>query len=144
VSDAALATCVNSARGVLGDSGNTQRLLKTIPRKGFRFGGHVTVAGRSAGPDALSPRTPFHADKPSIVVMPFRNVSGADDQEHIADAITDDIITELARSTELFVIASNSSVQYKERRSTLGKLARSWASDTCLRAGFGGQASACG
>ena len=55
VSDAALTTRLNVARNVLGDSGEKQRLIKTLPRKGFRFVGTVqelqrpTDAALSAG-----------------------------------------------------------------------------------------------
>ena len=41
VSDAALTTRLNAARHAIGDSGEAQRLLKTLPRKGFRFVGSV-------------------------------------------------------------------------------------------------------
>ena len=41
VSDAALTTRLNAARGAIGDSGEQQRLIKTLPRKGFRFVGDV-------------------------------------------------------------------------------------------------------
>ena len=37
VSDAALTTRFNAARSAIGDSGEEQRLIKTLPRKGFRF-----------------------------------------------------------------------------------------------------------
>ena len=37
VSDAALTTRLNAARSAIGDSGEEQRLIKTLPRKGFRF-----------------------------------------------------------------------------------------------------------
>ena len=52
-------------------------------------------------------------DKPSIVVLPFSNLSGDAEQEHFADALTEDIITGLARFRDLFVISSNSSFRYK-------------------------------
>ena len=41
VSDAALTTRLNAARGAIGDSGEEQRFIKTLPRKGFRFVGQV-------------------------------------------------------------------------------------------------------
>ena len=41
VSDAALTTRVNAARTAIGDSGEEQRLIRTLPRKGFRFVGGV-------------------------------------------------------------------------------------------------------
>jgi len=54
-------------------------------------------------------------DKPSIAVLPFDNMSGDLEQEYFSDGITEDIITELSRSTELFVSARNSSFTYKGR-----------------------------
>ena len=45
VSDAALTTRLNAARAAIGDDGDKQRLIKTLPRKGFRFVG--TVRGRA-------------------------------------------------------------------------------------------------
>jgi DNA-binding winged helix-turn-helix (wHTH) protein len=42
VSEAALTTRMNAARTAVGDCGGAQRLIKTIPRKGFRFGGQMT------------------------------------------------------------------------------------------------------
>ncbi len=47
--------------------------------------------------------------KPSIVVLPFTNMSGDPEQEYFSDGITEDIISELSRFRELFVIARNSS-----------------------------------
>ena len=47
VSDAALTTRLNAARGAIGDDGDKQRLIKTLPRKGFRFVGAVQEEQRS-------------------------------------------------------------------------------------------------
>ena len=52
-------------------------------------------------------------DRPSIAVLAFTNMSGDPAQEYFSDGITEDIITELSRFSELFVIARNSSFQYK-------------------------------
>src|SRR5712664_1183042 len=52
-------------------------------------------------------------DKPSIVVLPFQNMSGDPEQEFFADGIAEDIITALSRYPSLFVIARNSSFTYK-------------------------------
>ncbi|MHC4066938.1 MAG: BTAD domain-containing putative transcriptional regulator, partial [Planctomycetota bacterium] len=54
-------------------------------------------------------------DKPSIAVLPFDNLSKDPDQDYFADGITDDLITELSRLDELFVIARNSTSVYKGR-----------------------------
>jgi adenylate cyclase len=53
------------------------------------------------------------ADKPSIAVLPFDNMSGDADQEFFADGITEDIITELSRFPDLDVIARNTTFTYK-------------------------------
>jgi len=52
-------------------------------------------------------------EKPSIAVLAFTNLSGDPEQEYFADGIVEDIITGLSRFSELFVIARNSSFQYK-------------------------------
>src|SRR5262245_43865078 len=57
--------------------------------------------------------------KSSIVVLPFANLSGDPQQEYLADGIVEDITTELSRFSELFVIARNSSFQYKGRSSDI-------------------------
>lgn len=54
-------------------------------------------------------------DRPSIAVLPFANVSGEADQDHLADGISEDLITSLARIRWLFVIGRNSSFVYKHR-----------------------------
>jgi adenylate cyclase len=54
-------------------------------------------------------------DKPSIAVLPFTNMSGDPEQEYFSDGITEDIITELSKFHELFVIARNSSFVYRDR-----------------------------
>jgi TolB-like protein len=59
------------------------------------------------------PPVPALPDKPSIAVLPFINMSGDPGQEYFSDGITEDIITELARFHSLFVIARNSSFQYR-------------------------------
>ncbi|GAA6159415.1 adenylate/guanylate cyclase domain-containing protein [Ruegeria sp. HU-ET01832] len=51
--------------------------------------------------------------KPSIAVLPFANMSGDTEQEFFADGLTEDLLTELSRRHELFVISRNSSFVYK-------------------------------
>ncbi len=54
-------------------------------------------------------------DKPSIAVLPFDNISGDPEQEYFSDGISEDIITDLSRLSNLSVIARNSSFTYKGR-----------------------------
>jgi adenylate cyclase len=55
------------------------------------------------------------SSKPSIAVLPFKNLSGDPEQEYFSDGITNDIITDLSRFRELLVIASNTSFTYKDK-----------------------------
>jgi len=130
VSDAALTTRLNAARSALGDSGEEQRLIKTLPRKGFRFVGPVREAQGAAGAvvtdNAVEPSKPALTlpDKPSIAVLPFHNLSGDPEQEYFADGMVDDIITALSRFKALFVIARNSSFTYKGRAVDVKQIGR--------------------
>ncbi|QDZ00926.1 adenylate/guanylate cyclase domain-containing protein [Nitratireductor mangrovi] len=62
--------------------------------------------------------------KPTIAVMPFTNMSGETEQEFFSDGLTEDIITELSRRHELFVISRNSTFVYKGRSANLREVAR--------------------
>ena len=122
VSESALARCINGARSAVGDSGEAQHLIKTLPRRGLRFVGIVredqSPSGRAGAP-ALEAEKPAPAlalpERPSIAVLPFDNVTGDKEQDYFCDGITEDIITELSRFSDLFVIARNSSFQYKAK-----------------------------
>jgi len=63
-------------------------------------------------------------EKPSIAVLPFTNMSGDPKQEYFSDGITEDIITELSRFRSLFVIARNSSFQYRGKSIDIRQVAR--------------------
>jgi adenylate cyclase len=51
--------------------------------------------------------------KPSVVVLPFNNMSGDPEQEYFSDGITEDIITDLSNVSGLFVVARNTAFTYK-------------------------------
>ena len=68
------------------------------------------VETTSADPTLPSLELP---DKPSLVVLPFTNMSADPEQEFFADGITEDIITELSKFRSLFVIARNSAFSFK-------------------------------
>ena len=55
------------------------------------------------------------SEMPSIVVLPFANMSGDPEQEYFSDGITENIITSLSRFRDLFIIARNSSFAYKSK-----------------------------
>jgi len=67
---------------------------------------------------------PVDADKPSIAVLPFTNLSGDAEQEYFADGVVDDIITALSRVRAFFVIARNSSFTYKGKAVDIKQVGR--------------------
>jgi DNA-binding winged helix-turn-helix (wHTH) protein len=115
VSEAALTTRLNVARSAIGDTGYEQRLIKTLPRKGFRFVGRVMEAqGPAVAIVADNPEEPSKPalvlpDKPSIAVLPFQNLSADPEQEYFADGVVEDITMALSHFRWLFVIARNQS-----------------------------------
>ncbi len=111
VSDSALSSRITAARQAIGDSGEQQRAIRTIPRKGFRFVATVITDGqREAAREQLR-----ETEKPSIAVMPFANMSDDPEQDYFVDGIVEDIITALSHFRWLFVIARSSSFTYKGR-----------------------------
>ena len=62
--------------------------------------------------------------KPSVAVLPFANMSGDPEQEFFVDGLTEDILTELARHHELFVISRNSSFVYKGQSVNIREVAQ--------------------
>jgi adenylate cyclase len=94
-----------------------EHVLKNIaaPVRVFRVG--VRGVGQVAAP-------PPRGAKPSVFVHPFANMSGDAEQEFFADGLTEDIITELSRFHEIFVISRNSSFRYKGRPLEVQKAAQ--------------------
>src|SRR5262249_1107663 len=82
--------------------------LKNIARpvRAYRV---VTTAPPAVPRPGGSPALP---DKPSIAVLPFRNMSGDPEQEYFVDGMVEEIITALSRIRWLFVLARNSSFTY--------------------------------
>ena len=119
VSDAALSSRIKSLRRILGDDGKSQRLIRTVHGKGFRFVGDVDPSSESGregpelapGGDSTAAENAF--SRPAIFVLPFANLSPDPEQEYFSDAITRDIITNLSKHRWLDVVAPNTSFGYK-------------------------------
>ncbi len=115
VTEESLTRCVSDIRLALDDG--TQRIIKTLPRRGYVLAAPVTGTGPASSPsaDAKSLSPPTQDDRPAIAVLAFDNASADPGEQYFSDGITDDIITELSRFSSLIVIARNSSFQYKGR-----------------------------
>lgn len=129
VSESTLTSRITAARQAIGDNGERQGLIKTYSRKGFRFIGAVrreeagNAAPVEAGPEAqssaampqpLAVRRPDWGGKPSVAVLPFKNLSGDAGEDYVSDGITEDIITALSRYRSIAVIARNSCFAFRD------------------------------
>ena len=133
VSDSTLTSRINAARKAVGDSGEDQKLIRTVVRKGLRFVGTVHAKSNGAEPaHAAGPldevREQSRAglplpDRPAIAVLPFINMGGDAEQEYFSDGISEDIITALSKLRWFFVIARNSSFIYKGKAVHLQQVA---------------------
>jgi len=134
ISESTLASHINVVRKAVGDSGEQQRVIRTVARKGFRFTADLREvkslddAGSSAAGSATSVPAPASAPalpaKPSIAVLPFVNLSGDQEQDYLADGVVEDIIAALSQYRWLFVIARNSSFTYKARAVDMKQIGR--------------------
>lgn len=131
VADSTLDSRINAARKAIGDSGKEQGLIRTVTRKGFRFIGEVREEGRATpseipGESASNggkPLPPLIADRPSIAVLPFENLSEDRALELIANGLAEDVIALLARVPGFFVIARASSFIYAQRAMEMRQVA---------------------
>jgi TolB-like protein len=120
VTDDSLTRCISDVRQALGDE--AQRMIKTMPRRGYIFAAPIvredTIAAKpeivkhSSG-DAPYPLPLTLPDKPSIVVLPFANLSGDPGQDYFADGMVEDITIAVGRVAGLFVIGTGSAFTYK-------------------------------
>lgn len=107
VSDSALASRLNVVRNAIGDSGKEQRLLKTLPRRGFRFVGSVREERAPVPPasNGMTSSSGYVAGRPSITVMPFTSPSASPHLDPLGEGLTEDVSTELSKFREVVLIA---------------------------------------
>ena len=94
-----------------------EQTLKGFDEPVRAYGIRLTAEAVVPQPESRQSKTPALElpDKPSIAVLPFTNMSGDPEQEYFSDGVTEDIITELSRFRDMFVIARNSSFTYKNK-----------------------------
>jgi TolB-like protein len=113
VTDEALSRCISILRHALGDDQDEPRYLETIRKRGYRLLPLVEAArGTKAEADV------------SIAVLPFLNLSGDTADEHLADGVTELLITNLATLPGLRVISRTSSMHYKGSHARIPQIAR--------------------
>ncbi|WP_421696470.1 TPR end-of-group domain-containing protein [Aestuariivirga sp.] len=77
--------------------------------------------GRTPDPQQV-PRA-VSAERPSLAVLPFTNMSGDPQQEYFSDGITEDLITDLSNVSELFVLSRNAVFKHKGRPANMEQIA---------------------
>jgi TolB-like protein len=107
VSEDTLVQCITEIRKAIGEKGH--EALKTVTKVGYRLVPDALPA--AAIPLVSAPIKTIHPR--GIAVLPFANLSTDPDQDFLADGLAEDVITDLSRSAELFVIAKNSSFSFK-------------------------------
>jgi TolB-like protein/DNA-binding winged helix-turn-helix (wHTH) protein len=138
VSEAALSSRINAVRKAVGDDGERQAVIRTVHKRGFRFVGEVLEHGgdaeatpqaeplgdapstgdgpASAAAPPLGPAAPAgRARKPSVVVMPFANLSPEPETEYFTYGLTEDVIRQLARNRWMDVLSRHSAAAWRDR-----------------------------
>lgn len=82
------------------------------------------AAQENSGPGALLRLPGLSFDKPSIAVLPFKNLSNDPEQAYFSDGLSEDLITDFSRISGLLVIARTSSFAYREQALTVRQIAR--------------------
>jgi len=140
VSDATLHSRINGARRALGDTGKIQAVIRTFPRRGFRFVAELISAGvdpLTGEQDIASLQVPSEAqfearvatDKPTVAVLSFENMSNNVDQDYLASGMTEDIITGLTKYRWLSVPPRNVTAAYKGKSSYISIMAEELGAD---------------
>src|SRR5262245_58151212 len=159
VSESTLSNRINAARRVIGDSGEQQAFIRTVPRRGLRFVADVreepsqSAAAQQAGAQSPSPRmkedgqrgrdiSPSSSERgcevrgrPTIAVLPFDNMSGDPEQDYFSDGISEDTITLLSKHRGLLVIARNSAFAFKGNSSDVRALGKTLGADYVVEGG---------
>lgn len=134
VSDAALSSCIRELRIAFGDDAGRPEFIETVHRRGFRF---LSVAGEpQAQPDIgvvaetgaaaveASEATRFATAQPSIVVLPFQTISLKAPEQVLARGLLHDVITRVARSRLLFIIARGTAFRFEGQHQDVRAIGR--------------------
>ena len=117
-----LNTAVMRLREALGDVAKRPRYVETRPRRGYRFIGSI---------DAV-PGAGAVASIRSVAVLPLENLSADPGDEIFADAMTDELITSLAKASSLRVISRGSVMPFKRSRKPLPEIGRALGVDALV------------
>ncbi len=120
---------INQIRAALGDNAKAPRFVETIPKRGYRV-----IAPVFALDETMETQNQLATGQPvkSMAVLPFRNLSGDTAQNYIAEAITEELIAELANNIALQVKSRTSSMSYGDSQLSLPEIAKELGVQTIL------------
>lgn len=142
VSDSAISVRINAARKAVGDDGNRQAIIKTVPRRGFRLIAEIKrldVADKAVQAEKGSLLVDPTA-RPVVGVFPFES-NGDDLQPYLVRGIAEDIATELSRFAEIAVIAPYSTFRHDFRNRDHFDIARELGITHIICGSLAGKAS---
>lgn len=116
VSDSTINSRIAAARRVIGDRGRLQGLIRSFPRRGYRFIGIVETEAQENDLGAAMPAAAM-TSRASIVVLPFTNLSGDPQQDSLIDGLVDDITTALTQFRHLIVVPRSIGSSYRRTTS---------------------------
>ena len=105
VEEAVLSQCVYSLRKALGDDARSPQYIATVPRRGYRVIAEVTSSEVKRELPSV----------PSIVVLPFENLSPDEADRYLSSGITTELITKLTKLRDIFVIGQASALIFQDR-----------------------------
>jgi TolB-like protein/tetratricopeptide (TPR) repeat protein len=112
VSDSTINSRIAAARKVIGDRGTSQSVIKSFPRRGYRFVGDVQTEAQPNDQNCVISSPPFSL-RSSIVVLPFANLSREEQPDHFAEGLVDDITTALTQFRHLIVVPRSVGASYR-------------------------------
>lgn len=138
VTDNTLNVCLRSARHAVADSGREQGVIRTVHGAGYQFVADVSVrAHRGSELRATSPDGPGTysdhpetfpdralAGQPTIAIMPFETIGQSDTEVIVARGLVHDIITRIARSRLMFVIARGTAFNFNTEGKDVAEIGR--------------------
>tara|TARA_R110000737_G_scaffold61057_2_gene88001 strand:- start:2300 stop:3838 length:1539 start_codon:yes stop_codon:yes gene_type:complete len=116
ISDTTLSGHIKYVRKALGDSGKNQFFIKTIHGRGYQFVAPVIDIDNAqplTNKTIKSSEIDIFSKGPLVTVMPFSNISSDPDQQYFAEGMSEYIITELSRFSDIHVLARHSAFQFK-------------------------------
>ena len=141
VSDSAISVRINKARTAVGDTGSTQSVIRTLPRRGFQIVPDVTrfPAARSPDPEESS-SPPIEARTPVVAIFPFLAL-GESLPGYLVRGIAEDLATELSRFRDIQVLSPYSTFRQDFDKSDRFAVARSLGASHFVTCNLRGESS---